>query len=142
MAVGTTLASAVVMGLFLIVVVSLTRQHGWRAYTPAAAGEGARGAVGGMRNDPAWWTVGFLALVAVFGGGALAMVTGSIPVEAATLQMALAAAGGGVLALFFLFGVYHAVRSRGGAAARAVAVSVWVVGLIVVVGILVKLLLA
>lgn len=141
MAIGTPLASAVVMGLFLIAVAALTRQRRWRAYTPAVASEGAGSPVTRVAADPAWWTVGFLALVAVFGGGALAMVTGAVPVGASTMQLALGGAGGATLGLFFVFGVYHAVRSRGGAAARAVAVSVWVVGLLVAGGILVKLLL-
>lgn len=137
MAAGT-LASAVVMGLFLIAVAVLVRSRGWYAYTPSVTAGGETGVtVGRTVDDPVWWTAGFLLLVAVFGGGAVALVSGALSPATATLL--LGGAGGAVLVLFFLAGVYHAVRSRGGARARAVMVAAWVVGLVLVAAVSAKL---
>lgn len=143
------LASAVLTGVFLVVVVgALARSREWRDYAPMQwAGGGGGGSVAGSLLDlartPLAWTVTFLVLTVIVGAATVALVTGSVPAGVARMAgMALAAVAVVVLGAYLAWGVHRTTRSRGFASAQAAAVGVWALGLAVLGAVVVQLVLA
>ncbi|MFC4359110.1 hypothetical protein ACFO0N_14270 [Halobium salinum] len=136
--------SALLMGLALLAVAgATTRVRHWRG-APVVAGVGrARPSIGGGSTS-AMPTVGpYLAPLVLVGAVAAAVVVvggpealGEAPVWAFGLALA------SVVGLFAVWGAYFAVRNRGRSSAAAVAAGVWTLGLLLVVAITVKLLVA
>jgi hypothetical protein len=152
MVTATYLASALVTGLLLlVVVVGVARQPNWRG---AAAGTGAGGAAGadsGVARGPAVAAVAAVLLVALVvallapglaGGGAADGGTADgegLPGGAAIVAVG---AGLGLLTVTYLvWGVYHSTRYRGLTSAQAAGVGAWVFGMLVILGVLAVLLL-
>lgn len=138
MATHTYLASAVLMGLFLLAIVVATgRARDWHQYTPAGAGAGdVAASVSRTAKNPATWTLLFLLAVALVGAGVVLLFTGEAPAWAATVAIALlAVAAGGSLLFFLFYGSYEWARSHGFGKPMAIMIAAWVIGLIVLVAI-------
>lgn len=143
----TYIASTVLTGLLLVVlVVALARTRQWRSATTTIEGASHAStatALAETARTPLGWTVAFFLLVIGFGGGTLVFVTGSVPTAVSrsagvVLALVFAAALGGYL----FWGVYHSARYRGLKSAQATGAGLWVLGLLFIVAIVVKLLMA
>lgn len=146
MALETFLVSSLVMGV-LVVALALVASR-WRSWRtgPMDAGAhdepwlfraGAR--VGSFARTPAAWGVAFAALLLVFGGGTLLLLTGQFG-TAALLGMAVA--GGLVVGGYLFYGTYASARMHGLGNAASVAAGSWAVGLLFLLVLTVKLLVA
>lgn len=145
------LASSVVMALLLAAVVwTIVRSGRPRAYSPGA--DEPRGSGFDVVNDQysrlagtqEVWVVGFLAIVFAVGATAVAYLGGweASPAMVSVGGIVLAAVFGVLLAGFLFVAVYRVARVKGLYGPMAVAVGLWVFGLLFVVGISVKLLTA
>lgn len=129
------LASTAITGVLLLaVVVYVARHYPWRQWVAqpsfGAAEESDQGA------PVAALLLGALVVVAL-GTGVGVGVTGSVG-----LPGAFTGFFGGLLALYVTWGSYHICRSRGLHYGQAVGVGVWLLGLVFLLGIVVKLLLS
>lgn len=145
----TYIASAVLTGLVVVgLVAALARSREWRsaAPTPGAVRTGDTSAVTTLTEtvrSPLGWTVAFLGLVLVIGGGVLAFLTGAIPAgvgQALGVMLVLVAAT--VMCGYLFWGVYHSVRYRGIESAQATGVGLWVVGMVLLVVVVAQLVMA
>jgi hypothetical protein len=160
MAETTYLVSAILTGALLLAVGAVVlRIENWRRYELAGgagaggAGVGGRaGADGGQSyarppdgdtpgDSVGAWSAGFLALVAVAGGGAVLLVSDAGLASAVGSWLALAVVFGVLLGAFLLWGTYSSARFRGLPSAHAALVSAWLLGTLFVTGIAVKLVL-
>ncbi|WP_135827168.1 hypothetical protein [Halorussus ruber] len=151
MAETTYLVSAILTGALLLAVGTLVlRIENWRRYELAGvAGTGGRASADGGRSARASgddsvgaWVAGFLALVAIAGGGAVLLVSDAGVASAVGSWLALAVVFGVLLGAFLLWGTYNSARFRGLPSAHAALVSAWLFGTLFVTGIAVKLVLA
>jgi hypothetical protein len=147
----TYLVSTVLMGLLLAgVAVAVARVY-HRPQFSAAAASGGPGGAGG----PIWtvydrlervayresvWTAGFLVL-AVLLVAIVALFLGDEALRA-SLGPALAALFGTVVLGFVLLGLYRTLRLRGRSRAEAVGVGMWTLGLVFLLAVAAKLVLA
>jgi hypothetical protein len=94
-----------------------------------------------LADDPRVWMLSFLALVLVFGGGAVVFVGGfELPSMAVTLAGA-ALVGGTLVVLvgYVFYGTYMAARSRGRPSSMAAAQGATALGTLFLVALVVKL---
>ncbi|UPM42550.1 hypothetical protein [Halocatena salina] len=156
MIVTTNLASAVLMGVFLVAVVGVvirlranrgepTRQA-TVADLPQTAVETPRstaesGPDVGSSATPIGWVIGFLGLVAIAGGGAVAFIAGNAPsgIGPQAIGAVLVVVLGGLLCSYLFSGIYLSLRSHGRKSAEATGVALWLLGLLVVVVIATRL---
>lgn len=135
-------ASTVLMGLLLVAVaVALAYGREWRTYSPIGGDDDAFTTISKTVASPTTWIISFLLLVLGFGGTTLLYVTST----GGTQQLALVALGAliGVALAFFLFmGIYRSVRGRGRSTAEAVGAGAWALGVVLVVAIAAKLIMA
>jgi len=144
------LVSTVVMGLFLLATIAFVRSGDWRAYSPPEQERSLGSTVAGIARSPVAWIVGFLVAAFAAGGAAVLFVGGGLvaggPELTPTLQQLAGLVIGGVFALaiflFFLLGSYASARGRGLKSAQAAGVTAALFGLLFVVVISVKLLIA
>ncbi|WP_101298305.1 hypothetical protein [Halegenticoccus soli] len=133
--------STVLMGLFLLAVaVSLARGGGWRQYRVDDR-RSTSDALARVAGSPTAWTVGFLLLVFVSAATAVLFVSGAGVPESikGAVGFVLAGVGLSVLAAYLVFGIYRSARYRGLKSAQAAAASVWVLGLLFVLAVVLKL---
>lgn len=138
MATLTYLASAALMGVFLLaIVVAIGRARDWRQYAPARAGGGGVASdVSRVARNPATWTVLFVLAIGLVGAGVVLMFTAEAPAGAAAIAAALIGLVAGVGFLFFLFyGSYQWARSHGISRSMAVMTAAWVIGFVVLTAI-------
>lgn len=141
----TYTASTVLTGLVVVLVVVLTRSREWRS---AATTSGKRGAstvatFTEAARSPLGWTVAFLVVVLGIGGGALAFVTGTLPPAVSRVAgLALVVVAAATMGGYLFWGVYHAARYRGIKSAQATGTGLWVLGLLLIVAIVVRLVMA
>lgn len=144
------LLSTVLMTVLLIAVAIGVTRTGQRA-TPSGQAGGRSGfaewsgrvgpdqpRVVELAYNPMTWTVSFVLLAVVFLAGAVVMVEG----VSGVVGTALLAVGGAVLGGFLFFGAFFAARDRVGQTAAAVGIAAVTTGLIVLLGIVVRLVLA
>jgi hypothetical protein len=146
------IASTVVMGLLVVGVAALlARGRSWRrraAMSTAGAfttgGSGESNVVSRAAESPTAWMASFLLLALAFGGGAVLFASGaSLPAGSqATVGLVLAAVAAVIVGFFFTHGLYRSAKGWGLPTSGAVAVSAWGLGVLVVVVVAVKLLLA
>jgi len=137
------LVSTVLMGVFVVGVIGwLGRVRGWYEYTPSAesvalvpAGDGHE-RPGALSDDPRALAVAFALLVVGTVGGVVAYVTG----PTAQVGTMVALGGGGLLAAYFLVGIYVLATERGHPRSLAVAESATVAGLLFLVAVTAQLL--
>jgi heme/copper-type cytochrome/quinol oxidase subunit 2 len=137
-------ASALVTGIVLVVVgVGAARVRRWRR-APSVAGAGSGGTVGGARIGQAVPAVGPLLLPLLVVGAVatvVAVVGGpAVLVDAPVWSFGVALAS--VVGLYAVWGAYFAFRGRGRSTAEAVAAGVLTLGLLFVVAVTAKLLVA
>jgi hypothetical protein len=121
---STLLTGAVV----LAVVLAAVRGVDWRDYAPDAPdGPGLAERAAG---SPAVWIAGFLLLLGVFGGGAVAFVAGVGLAEETVnaVGVVLGAATAAVVGGYVFYGTYASARGRGRSASVAVAEGTTLVG--------------
>ena len=135
----TLLLSTLLTGaLVLAVVLAAGRLVDWQGYTPDAAGR--PGSVSQAAENTTVWIVGFLLLLAVFGGGAVAFVAGILSeplVNAVGLVLGVATAT--VVGGYLFYGTYASARGRGRPSSVAVAEGSTLVGAMFLLVIIVKL---
>lgn len=131
--------SAMVTTLVVLAVVGgVLRSGRWRGYSlggPDTFWPRLRGAAA----SPIVWSLLFLTLLLVFGGGTVLFVSGVSVPGAGVAGIGLAAAAVVVFAAGLFIGVYGAARSGGRSAALGVAEGSFLVGLLFVVVIAAKL---
>lgn len=134
-------ASTILMGLLLVAVaVAVAYGRDWRSYPFGGEGD-AFTTIARAVSSPTTWIVAFLLLVLGFGGSTMLYITST----GATQQLALVGLGAliGIALAFFLFmGVYRSVRGHGRTAAEAVGAGAWALGIVLVVAIAAKLVMA
>jgi hypothetical protein len=138
----TYIASTVLMGLLVAgVLATILSRTRWRDYEDAGVGPGATERMQEVLSSPTTWMVGFLALVALFGVGAVIAVGGmSLPAGSASMAgVGLAVFFAGLLGLLIFLGAYTASRSRGHPSSFAAAEGAGLLGMFVLVAIVVKL---
>lgn len=145
------LASTLLMGVLLLaIVVGLMRARDWQRSPAGASGGGTIQSVAetdplsGMMDRESLWVAAFLVLVLVFSGSAVLFVS-DIPLPGlgeVDIVPALAGAFGLMLTGYLSYGIYVSARSRGRSSAMAAMISAWIIGLLFLVGLTVKLLLA
>ncbi|MFB6220044.1 MAG: hypothetical protein ABEH90_01280 [Halolamina sp.] len=134
------LASMALMALFLLVIAGAIVGRDWKAYTPTLRPEGSL--LSTVAENESVWVLLFVVTAIAAGGGATLFVSGD------SFSSSLVTTGGIVVALalalaflFYLFyGTYAAAKARGFQRAAAVMAGSWMLGLLVVVGIALKLL--
>lgn len=136
----TLLLSTLLTGAFVLAVALVAaRWIDWRGY--ALNSPGGPGLVSRAADSPAAWIVGFLLLLAVFGGGAVAFVAGvGLPepaVNAVGLVLGVAAAL--VVSSYLFYGTYASARGRGRPTSVAVAEGTTLVGALFLLVIAVRL---
>lgn len=158
MAESAYLVSALVTGTLLLVVWGfILRLEDWRHYelAPSRPSRGA-GAVerrggeralverGSVEHDDSMmaWTLGFLLLVLVAGGGAVLLVSDVALAASFGDWTTLVGVLGALLVAYLLWGTYSSARYRGLPSAHAALLSAWLFGSLVVAGIAVKLVFA
>jgi len=159
MVTASYLASALVTGLLLLVVlVGMARWPDWRGTAAGAGGgTGTAGAGSGVARGPAIAAVAAVLLVslavallapglagggAVDGGGATdGGGTGGEGVPGGAAIVAVGAGLGLLTVTYLVWGVYHSTRYRGLTSAQAAGVGAWVFGMLVILGVLAVLLL-
>lgn len=138
------LVSTLLMGLFLVAVVAFVGYAERREVERPASSTRPGAVLSWMRESPMAWIAGFLLLVLAVGGTTLLFVGGLLPdLSAGATQLAgLALAGLLALALlvYFVWGAYSTARARGYPRSGAVAVGVWMFGLLFVAVIAAQLL--
>ena len=140
MALPVYLTSLVLMVLFLFAIVVAIVGRDWKAYTPTLTSGGSP--LSAAAENESVWVLVFVVVALALGGGATLVASGD------TYSASLVTAGGivvgvalGLAFLFYLFyGTYAAAKARGMRRAAAVMAGSWILGLLVVVGIAVKLL--
>ncbi|MDL5361070.1 hypothetical protein [Halalkalicoccus sp. NIPERK01] len=145
------LASALLMGLLLVVIAAAIARGGRRrpALAPVeddrpAGFAGTTGTLTGAMRTPTSWTLAFVALVLVIGGSVVLYVGGG-PVPEAGRALAGVVVGGFVLLVtcaFLFVGVYITARSKGRSTAWGVAEGVITLGLVFIGAIVVNLVVA
>ena len=135
----TLLLSTLLTGaLVLAVVLAAGRLVDWQGYTPGSR-EGP-GVVSRVAENTTAWIAGFLLLVVVFGGGAVAFVAGvlSEPMVNA-IGVVLGVATAAVVGGYLFYGTYASARGRGRPSSIAVAEGTTLVGTLFLLVITVKL---
>ncbi len=144
MALGTFFVSSLVMGV-LVVALGLvaSRWRSWRSLDADGHDEPwlfrASARLSSFARTPVAWGVGFAALLLVFGGGTLLLLTGQLGTAA---LLGMAAAGGLVVGGYLFYGTYASARMHGLGNAAGVAAGSWAVGLLFLLVLTVKLLVA
>lgn len=133
--VANSLLFTLLSGLVLLGIVAFVlRLRNWRRDRGGQRRpRSAEAAVSNAARSPATWSAGFLLLVLVAVGGALALV-GAVPVPEsaqAAVTSALLVVGALVLGGFVFGGVYSSVRGRGHGSAPAAGLGSLAVGLLV-----------
>lgn len=126
---GTLLLSTLLTGaLVLAVALVAVRGVDWREYAPDSP-EGP-GLLERAMNHEAVWIVGFLLLLAVFGGGTVAFVAGvGLPEQVVSaVGLVLGAAAAAVVGGYVFYGTYASARGRGRPTSVAVAEGTTLVG--------------
>jgi len=139
---GTLLLSTLLTGAFVLAVVLVAvRWVDWQDYAPdSSAGPGLLERAAG---HPAVWIVGFLLLLAVFGGGAVAFVAGVLPEPTVNaLGVVLGAATATVIGGYLFYGTYASARGRGRPTSVAVAEGTTLVGALFLLVIAARLVIA
>ncbi|MEF8791297.1 MAG: hypothetical protein V5A61_14325 [Haloarculaceae archaeon] len=134
------LLSTVVTGaLVLAVALVAVRWVDWRGYSPDSPER--PGLLARAAGHPAVWIGGFLLLLAVFGGGAVAFVAGaSLPTETVNaVGTGLGVATAAVVSGYVFYGTYAAARGRGRPASVAVAEGTTLVGTLFLLAVTVRL---
>jgi hypothetical protein len=136
----TLLLSTLLTGAVLLaIVVVAVRWVDWRGY--ALEPREGPGLLSRAAGHPAVWIVGFLLLLAVFGGGAVAFVAGvGLPEEmVSAVGVVLGAATALVVAGYVFYGTYASARGRGRPTSVAVAEGSTLVGALFLLVIAVRL---
>lgn len=137
-AVSTYLTSTLVTGLLLIAVwFFVGRVEDWRRRDADVTAPRSEPAAR-LTESPAVWTAGFLLLVVVVGGGAVALVSGTVSVSASS-WVVVAGAFGALLACYLVWGVRGTVRYRGYGNAFATLAAAWTAGLLLVTAVAISL---
>lgn len=145
MAVTTNLASTVLMAVFLVAVVGVlarfrarrsgqttTRSRPPVSELPQTAVDTPASAAP-EDETPVSWVIGFVALIVLAGGGAVAFTAGGAPrISTQMAGVALAVVLGGLLFGYLFSGIYLSLRSHGRKSAEATGVALWLLGLIAV----------
>jgi hypothetical protein len=136
----TLLLSTLLTGAVLLAIaLAAVRWVDWRDYAPESSD--GPGLVSRAADSPAVWIAGFLLLLAVFGGGAVAFVAGvGLPepmVDAVGLVLGIATAT--VVAGYVFYGTYASARGRGRPTSVAVAEGTTLVGALFLLVIAVRL---
>lgn len=131
----STLLTGVVV---LVIALAAVRWVDWRGYAPdSPEGPGLASRVAG---HPAAWIVGFLLLLAVFGGGAVAFVAGFLSDSmVGVVGLVLGAATAAIIAGYVFYGTYASARGRGRPTSVAVAEGTTLVGALFLLVIAVRL---
>lgn len=154
------LSSTLLMGLFLIAILVIIARLRIESGASAATGERSTSAelpdvpAGDLASShrqpatdtetPLSWVVGFLVVVLVVVAGA-ALFLGGVSLSASNTRLAgivLALVLGGLLGGYLFSGVYLSVRSHGRVRSEATGVALWILGLLFVLLIAVKLIMA
>jgi hypothetical protein len=132
---STLLTGALVLAVVLVAV----RWIDWHAYTPDAPGR--RDLVSRAAGNQSVWIVGFLLLLAVFGGGAVLFVAGiGLPEETVNaIGLVLGVATATVVGGYLFYGTYVSARGRGRPSSVAVAEGSTLVGTLFLLVITAKL---
>lgn len=145
------LVSTLLMGLLLIAAAIAVARSGQRATPSGHAGGRSRYAEWSERtdsydsrlvsaaNNPAVWTVGFIALALTFLAGAVLFIQGVPNVGAGAVQTGVLAVGGAVLLGYVFFGAYFAARDRIGQTAAAVGIAAVTLGALFLIGVVAAL---
>lgn len=145
------LASSVVMALLLAAVVwTIVRSGRPRAYSPGVDEPRRSGfdvvndQYSRLASSQQVWVVGFLAVVFAVGGTAVAYLGGweASPAMVSMGGLVLATVFGVLLAGFLFVAVYRVTRTKGLYGPMAVAVGLWVFGLLFVLAVSIQLLTA
>ena len=135
----TLILSTLLTGvLVLAIALAAVRWVDWRGY--ALDSPEGPGLVSRVASHPAAWIVGFLLLLVVFGGGAVAFVAGTLSesmVNAVGLVLGVVTAA--VVAGYVFYGTYASARGRGRPASVAVAEGSTLVGALFLLVITVRL---
>lgn len=133
------LTSALVTGALLLVVWALVaRMENWRSYELTIADLAPED--GSLADSPAVWTLGFLLMTLVAGGGAVLLVSDVSLAANLGGWIAMAGVFGVFLLGYLLYGTYSSARNRGLHSSQAALLSAWLFGSLVVVAIAAKLL--
>lgn len=133
------LTSALLTGALLLAVwVLVSRMENWRSYELATANLGRDR--GSLADSPAAWTVGFVLMALVAGGGAVLLVSDASIGAAVGGWTTIAGVFGVLLLGYLLYGTYSSARHRGLHSAQAALLSAWLFGSLVLVVIAAKLL--
>ncbi|MFB6088114.1 MAG: hypothetical protein ABEJ85_06295 [Haloarculaceae archaeon] len=140
------LASTVVMGLLIVGIVVLMRERPWHRYSPQAAygqlragGDRPTSALHRLAARPGVWTVAFVLLALGLMAGTTVYVSGSGPALSGPVLIAGLA---GLVVLYLVGSIYFVLREHGRPTAQAVGASVVTLGVLFVLGIALKLVLA
>lgn len=142
MAATSFLVSSLIMGALVVAIgFGVVRGRKWRARTQVGtehdelwlfrAGDWLSGAI----RKPWAWGIAFVALIAVFGGGTLMLLSGQ-----SWALLAMGAAAGLVVSVYLFYGAYASIRMRGLGNAAAAAAGSWAVGSLFLLVLVVKLL--
>jgi hypothetical protein len=136
----TLILSTLLTGaVLLLIALAAVRWVDWQGYA-LDSGDGP-GLVSRVAGHPAAWVGGFLLLLVVFGGGAVAFVAGvGLPEETVNaLGLVLGAATAAVIAGYVFYGTYASARGRGRPTSVAVAEGSTLVGALFLLVITVRL---
>lgn len=141
------LASTVLMAVFTAALVFvLANGRRWRSYSPAGLPVPRREPDASVLDRPGILALSFLAIVFAVGGAVVLLVGGletvGSPAPDIDPAIAVTALLGLLLAGFLAAGSYSTARSHGAGTASAVMVGFWALGLLFVVAIAARLLLA
>lgn len=147
------LVSTLLMGVLAIAIALVIARMGQRA-TPSGHAGGRSGyaewstrntpqssRIVGLANTPAVWTGLFITIAIVFLAGVVLVIEGGEMIDVAALQTAVLAVGGAVLIGYVFLGSYFAARDRFGNSATGVAIASATLGLLILIGVVVRLLL-
>lgn len=138
----TILISTVLMGaLLLVLVVGLRSAGHWQSPVPSAIGGGEL--IDRTTHTPVSWMLGFLLLIIIFAGGAVAAISDGELVPITGDTTGLFGVGLGVLlALYLGVGTYAAMLARGRSRSQSVVITAFVLGMLFVLGVAARLILA
>jgi hypothetical protein len=96
-----------------------------------------------IARTPLAWTVGFLVLAVTVGATTVAFVAEGMPTAISRgAGVAIAIVLASALGTYFLWGIYHSARHRDLSDAQATLVSLWVIGLLFIVAVVLNLVMA
>lgn len=145
MALTSFLVSTLLMGALAVVLgVAVVWGRNWRQGRTAPSDDelwlfraGERASE--LARTPLAWGLGFAGLVLVFGGGTWLFLSGGV---GAWALLAMGIAAGVVVAGYMFYGAYTSIRSRGLGSAAGVAAGSWAAGMLFLVVLVAKLLVA